>query len=285
MCYGKGEQTRMEQLLPQPGISPNLQQSGTVHVFPPLWDTISMSHIWTPSCWAPCNQHTRQLLKEGMGDGLHHIIAIHGHEMAFLPQWCPSDMPVPSTAAPSAHRSTHPGSAFYCRNGSGLEENLWQGHNLQSIYERNKHRDYLVWFKWWLLLKCPVLLLNTMILQLEANSSAGGHRNVSPATFYWEVWTERIIAFIGLPTLCAWQYFISVPAKDTEGIKDSFMKSVCMHLLPVVVSTSSISSLQYHACSHCYAMQELSKDSCCWISAKMSHWASHTATCFIQITI
>lgn len=150
---------------------------------------------WTPSCWAPCNQHTRQLLKEGMWDGLHHIIAIHGHEMAFLPQWCPSDMPVPSTAAPSAHRSTHPGSPFYCRSGSGLEENLWQGHNLQSLYGRNKHPDYLVWFKWWLLLKCPVLLLNTMILQLEANSSAGGHRNVSPATFYWEVWTERIIAF------------------------------------------------------------------------------------------
>lgn len=43
-------------------------------------------------------------LQEGMGDGLNHIIAIYGHEMAFLPQRCPHDMPMHSTASPGPRR-------------------------------------------------------------------------------------------------------------------------------------------------------------------------------------
>lgn len=38
----------------------------------------------------------REKLQEGMGGGFHHIIAIYGHEMAFLPQRCPFAMPRPA---------------------------------------------------------------------------------------------------------------------------------------------------------------------------------------------
>lgn len=151
-------------------------------------------------------------------------------------------------------------------------------HNLWGIYRKNKQRDYLAWFKWWLLLKCPVLSLNTMILQLEANCSAGGHGNVSPATFHWEVWTERVIALQGLPCVCTLQYFISVSATDTAGMKASFMKSACVHLLPAVTSTACGSPSQRRSWSGCSATHLPTTESSCQTRAKMPHWISHKTT-------
>lgn len=47
--------------------------------------------------------------EKGMGSGFNHIIAIYGHEMAFLPQRCPSAMPASSSGPHTPPRLLHPG--------------------------------------------------------------------------------------------------------------------------------------------------------------------------------
>lgn len=107
--------------------------------------------------------------------------------------------------------------------------------------------------------------LNTMILQLEEKSSAGWNGNVNPATFYWVVWVERIIAFRRAAyCMC----FSSRSALDTAHVRVSFMEWVYVHLLSALM----ISCTRWLPC-HTHTNWS-------FLWPKMPHWTSHRAPHF-----
>lgn len=139
--------------------------------------------------------------------------------MAFLPQRCPSAMPAPIPGPYTPPRLLHP------RLDSTAEipqlVQMWNSgsaihHNLLGINKEKKKKSCMITFHdlnddWFSNGLCSCLILS----QLEEKNSAGGNGNESPALFYWEVWTERKIAFIRA-AYCTCS--TSVSPLDTPGV-------------------------------------------------------------------
>lgn len=208
--------------------------------------------------------------EKGMGSGFNHIIAIYGHEMAFLPQRCPSAMPASSSGPHTPPRLLHPGldsaaeipQLVRVQNcGSAIHHNF-----LGINREKKKLHDYFPWFKWWLLFKRPELLLNTITIRREKLSRRKWKWKPSTVLLGGLNWKKNCfykgcLLYVLHQCIC-FGYSMSLQFHSLNA---------CMHLLPVSVTTSWIGLLQCHT----HANQS-------FLWPKMLHWTSHRAAHFTE---
>lgn len=132
--------------------------------------------------------------------------------------------------------------------------------------KKKKLHDYLPWFKWWLLFKCPELLLNTITIRREKLSRRKWKWKPSTVLLGGLNWKKNCfykgcLLYVLHQCIC-FGYSMSLQFHSLNA---------CVHLLPVSVTTSWIGWLQCH--TH-------AKQSFLW--PKRLHQTSHRAAHFTE---